>query len=137
MPDGKQLWAKSYVERSGRSIEVCDEGKWGFPVMSRMYGYGSSRDKALLYVQPYSGTFALGNYVQLNAETGEAIGAIPADFRVVDAVWLRQVKEKIWNDLKKKYPDKKITDNFDWKRMPAFFKAVEKTVFATTPTTKN
>lgn len=137
MPDGQELWVKSYINK-GEVTDVCYAEYFGFDVRSAL----SEAVAPGYYRFPFAGRFFVGEPTdprkfEVDVATGNVVGVVPKNLRVVDAAWLRQVKERIWSDLKKKYPDKKITDNFDWKRKPAFFKAVEKAVFATPPAIKN
>jgi len=144
MPDGKQLWAKSYIGRSREFVDACDAYKFGFTIKTGMFNYKVSG--RTFYVSPYGGTFVLGK-IHFNADTGETVGKPPPNFTVVDAAWLRQVKEKIWSDAIKRFPDMPFA-NYDPKqiqinkrrqaertlleknRYELFFDEVEKAVFA-------
>jgi hypothetical protein len=109
-PDGKELWAKSYLVR-GKVIDVCHADKWGFTVRSGLGEFGGFLDTdALVYLKPYDGTFFHGNpksskqALRINSDTGEVIGQVPSNMWVIDAGKLRKIKQKMWTDIERQYP---------------------------------
>lgn len=144
MSDGKYLWAKSYLVRASKKYVTCDSRVFGFEIWTPVYEVVVGKDA---YLIPDGKTFALATganiykngalspeatqYLLFDVTTGNALSQMPKNMRIIDAEWLRQVKQRSWDGLQKKHPDKKLTDNFDFKRTPKFFLATEKAIFAT------
>jgi hypothetical protein len=137
LPSGQQLWAKSYIERSEELHEACAPDKSGFTIKTHIVDIRKPFDSGMAYLKPYDGTFFLGipgpsggALASLyDADTGEPISKPHGDIRTVDAEWLRQVKQKIWDDLNKRFPDKKHSGKVDFKKREKLFRAVEEAVF--------
>ncbi|MCJ0762038.1 hypothetical protein [Variovorax terrae] len=142
LPDGKELWAKSYLFR-GPIINVCDPDKWGFTVRSGMYEYGGVLGvDELIYLKPYDGTFFIGGIVNefvldkkppkhglhISADTGDIVGNIPANIRVVDAYRLREMKRSLEKKIESEIPKGTIDEN-GRKSTPKFFRRLEDLIF--------
>lgn len=158
LPNGKELWTKSYLVR-GPIIDACDPDKWGFSVRSGLGEFGGFLDTdALVYLKPYDGTFFHGNpksskqALRINADTGEVIGQVPSNMRVIDAGKLRKMKQELWTDIERQYPVLQDTElrNFrsradydteaNWRerlRYRAQFRRLEALIFKTPKSTNS
>ncbi len=112
MPDGKELWVKSYLARHTVWFEECDRTLWGFEVRSRLM---TLHDR-LSYRVPFDGTFEMANTpyplkrpvrLRIDAQTGDVIGQAPINLRVIDARTLLELKLRINNEILRELPDAK------------------------------
>lgn len=124
LPNGTELWAKSYLVR-GPVVDVCDPDKWGFTVRSGLGEFGGHLGTDdLVYLKPYDNTFFIGDLVtrhigkpnlpktalHINADTGEVVGKMPSNMRVIDAYELRAMKQELWAEIERQYPVLQYTD---------------------------
>ena len=108
MPDGKELWAKSYIFKS-KMVVVCYADVWGYNVRSAM------REAVApgFYRRPFDGHFFIGEpadpkKIEVAVATGNTVGAVPKNLRVIDAYQLANIKRGIYDALEAKFPDPDI-----------------------------
>lgn len=143
---GKELWAKSYIFK-GKSDTVCFNYYLGFDVFSQL----QEVSELGYYSLPFNGRIVIGGYIdtsvnkfEINVKTGEIFGVKPENLLVIDAYELRDIKERIYSDLFKKYPEPDVPmniseksrnefghlrKNHEYLRYQLFFKQLEAALF--------
>ena len=104
MPDGKELWAKSYIFR-GKVIDTCYAEYFGFNVRSAL----REVESAGYYRLPFSGRFFIeepssSRPIEVDVATGDVVGAIPKNLRVINAYALKALKERISKEIHDELP---------------------------------
>lgn len=134
LPSGKELWAKSYLVRVKQPYELCDSRTLGFTVTTRIFAIGGYLDSGLLYKVPFDGTFYTSDpnltkeYLRISEDTGDPVGKIPSNMRVVDAYRLREMKQNLERQIESEIP-KGTIDHNGRKSIPKFFRRLEDLIF--------
>lgn len=108
MPDGKELWAKSYIFK-GKVTQICFAQYLGFDVHSAL----SEVEAPGFYLLPFNGRFFAGdptdpNKIEIDAATGTVFGVSSKNLRVIDAYELRAIKRNIQVSLEAKFPEPEV-----------------------------
>lgn len=140
-PDGRELWAKSYIfyNKAHLKIEACDKDKFDFTIRTAI----SEAQTPGFYETPYLNRVfhgtpddSRGRFI-LNPETGEVqMDSAPKNLRVIDAYELRKLKLRIVEEVAKDVApilrrNKKLNPNFVHSREE--FKRLEKALFPKPP----
>lgn len=103
-PDGKELWAKSYIFK-GKVTNVCYAEYFGFNVLSAL----NETVAPQFYRLPFKEKFIIekprsSTQIEVNSETGEIAGVTPKNLRVIDAYELKALKERISKVIEDELP---------------------------------
>lgn len=109
MPDGKELWAKSYVYywKSNLKYNDCPHPSWGFSIRSALGdvsepGFYRVKYDRLFFIGELPGS---GRSLAVDADTGEVRErSLPGNLAVIDAHVLKALKEHIHKDIEKNMP---------------------------------
>lgn len=144
MPNGRELWAKSYIRysREIRKIEACDSDRFDFKLYSAISEVGMPGYYEMTYrnriFQGIPGD-SRGMFV-LNPDTGNVdMDDPPKNLRVIDAYELRKLKLRIVEEVARDMApilrgNKKLNPEFIHKREE--YKRLEKALFPKSPPSK-
>jgi hypothetical protein len=145
MPDGKELWAKSYIYywKSNLKHEACDHPALSLKVRSAL---GELTRPNFYEVKYQNRIFAgdaddMSKRLLINPETGNLVdpSKAPTNLRIMDAYELRKLKLRIVDDVEKEMPQLRKADNKlnpDDIHTRELFKRLQKELFPKPPVTK-